>query len=67
MPRWYRYCVTLAVDIVTVSLPSFGLSLSDDRLFEQYFPFLLILISMITFVLTVVLVQMLARLLRSYR
>ena len=67
MPRWYRYCVTLAVVFVTVSLLSFGLSLSDDRLFEQYFPFLLILISVITFVLTVVLVQMLARLLRSYR
>ncbi|MGN1149407.1 MAG: HAMP domain-containing protein, partial [Sutterella sp.] len=67
MPRWLRYSVLISATFASIALLGLMLSLSDPRLFDKYFPFLLILNVMIAGVLIVVVAAMIIRLVKSYR
>ena len=67
MPRWLRYSVLISATFASIALLGLMLSLSDPRLFDRYFPFLLVLNVMIAGILIVVVAAMIIRLTRSYR
>ena len=43
MPRWLRYSTLIAISFASIAMLGLAISLFNPKLFDRYFPFLLVL------------------------
>ncbi len=67
MPRWLRYSTLIAISFASVAMLGLAISLFNSKLFDKYFPFLLVLNALIAAVLFCVVTTLCLRLARRQR
>lgn len=67
MPRWLRYSTLIAISFASIAMLGLAISLFNPKLFDRYFPFLLVLNAVIAAVLFCVVTTLCLRLARRQR
>ncbi len=67
MPRWFRYALTAAIALAGISLFGLAATSSDSRLFERYFPLLIVINRTIAVLLFAIVAAMVVRLVLRLR
>ncbi|BBF22274.1 sensor histidine kinase [Sutterella megalosphaeroides] len=67
MPHWYRYALTASLALAAISLFGLAATSSDSRLFERWFPLLIVINRVVAVLLFAIVVAMLVQLWQRFR